>query len=206
MAEILIADDHPLFRKALRGILRMAFQDLTVLEANSLAEARKLAHENLDLALLDLSMPDAAGFEVLVAMRSAMPVIPIVVVSGYADIDTVRKAATYGAAGFIPKTATPDEMAQAISAVLAGKRWWPKMAEVAPAGTPSPTADALKKLSRCEARVLALMAEGKSNKIIAYELDIKECTVKSHVTSLLRKLNVHSRTQAVLLIKQFPAQ
>lgn len=206
MAEILIADDHPLFRKALRGILRMAFQDLTVLEANSLAEAKRLAHENLDLALLDLSMPDAAGFEVLVAMRSAMPVIPIVVVSGYADIDTVRKSATYGAAGFIPKTATPDEMAQAISAVLAGKRWWPKMAEVAPAAAASPTADALRKLSRCEARVLALMAEGKSNKIIAYELDIKECTVKSHVTSLLRKLNVHSRTQAVLLVKQFPAQ
>lgn len=203
MAEILIADDHPLFRKAVRGILRTAFQDLTVLEASSLAEAKQLAHENIDLALLDLSMHDAAGFEALVAMRSAMPMIPIVVVSGYADLDTVRKAATYGAAAFIPKTATPDEMAQAITAVLAGKRWWPKMAEVSPS-EPSETAEALKRLSRCEARVLALMAEGKSNKIIAYELDIKECTVKSHVTSLLRKLNVHSRTQAVLLVKQFP--
>lgn len=206
LAEILIADDHPLFRKALCGILRIAFADLTVLEANSLAEAKKLAHDNLDMALIDLSMPDAAGFDALLTLRSAMPAIPIVVVSARADIDTMRKAAAYGAAAFIPKTATPDEMAQAIAAVLSGKRWWPKVAGPSPADPTFASGETLKRLSRCEARVLTLIAEGKSNKIIAYELDIKESTVKSHVTSLLRKLHVHSRTQAVLLAKQFAAQ
>lgn len=183
----------------------MAFADFEVTEANSLAEARSRVTNDHDLVLLDLAMPDAAGFDALLALRRLVPSVPIVVVSAYADIDTVRNAATYGAAGFIPKTASPNVIAGAIRGVLAGKRWWPQAgADDAPPAEDESDA-AARRLSRCETRVLALLAEGKSNKIIAYELGIKESTVKSHVTSLLRKLDVHSRTQAVLLAKGMQA-
>lgn len=198
---ILIADDHPLFRKALRTILRSAAANAVIEEAQTLGQALERIDGDMDLALLDLSMPDAQGFEALIALRSKAPTVPIIVVSAYADVETVRQVATLGAAGFIPKTSEPDRIAAAIRAVLGGGHWWPTVS----AEVEEPAADdqaRLARLSRSETEVLRLMAEGKANKIIAFELGIKESTVKSHVTSLLRKLGVHSRTQAVLVAKR----
>lgn len=205
MPTILIADDHPLFRKALRGILRMAYRDVEVVETSTLAEAKAAVRADLDLMLLDLSMPDASGFSALIALRNLAPSVPIVIVSAQADVETVRQSATYGAAGFIPKTADPPVIAHAVTTVLSGKRWWPLATaqDSARPAAPSPEGDErIKRLSTAEARVLELMGEGKANKQIAFDLGIKESTVKSHVTALLRKLEVFSRTQAVLLAKQ----
>ncbi|HYG84953.1 MAG TPA: response regulator transcription factor [Azospirillum sp.] len=204
MLTVLIADDHPLFRNALRDILRATGESFEILEASTVEEARRKAHDDLDLILLDLSMPEAVGFSALVGLRNAVPSVPILIVSAFADPDTVRQAATYGAAGFIAKTAEPLAMAAAVSKVLAGGRYWPTspvQPETAQKSGEAPP-DAMRKLSRTESKVLELMAEGKANKLIAYELGIKESTVKTHVTSLLRKLNVYNRTQAVMLANQ----
>lgn len=213
MPTVLIADDHPLFRKALRGVLRMACADFTVIEAGSLAEVRQRINDDHDLALLDLAMPDAAGFEALLALRRLAPAVPVIVVSAFVDGGTVRNAAIYGAAGFIPKTADPATIMTAIRSVLAGGRWWPAavasgaMPALEPGveGDTAAGSESARHLSKCESRVLALLVEGKSNKVIAHDLGIKESTVKSHITSLLRKLGVHSRTQAALLAKGMPA-
>ena len=203
MLTVLIADDHPLFRNALRDILRSTGEAFEIVEASTVEEARRKANDDLDLILLDLSMPEAVGFSALVGLRNAVPSVPILIVSAFADPDTVRQAATYGAAGFIAKTAEPIAMAAAVSKVLAGGKYWP----TAPASEAKPeagaaTPEAFRKLSRTESKVLELMAEGKANKLIAYELGIKESTVKTHVTALLRKLNVYNRTQAVMLANQ----
>jgi DNA-binding NarL/FixJ family response regulator len=200
MLTVLIADDHPLFRRALRDILSGMGGEFHVMEASTLDEARALADADLDLA-----MPQATGFSALVSLRNAVPSVPIVIVSAFADPETVRQSGTYGAAGFIPKTAEPAAMAEAIGTVLAGGRWWPDAPPMKPAAGDAPAGDqtaALRKLSRSESRVLELMAEGKANKQIAYELGIKESTVKTHVTALLRKLKVYNRTQAVMLANQ----
>lgn len=205
MLTVLIADDHPLFRKALRDILSGMGEAFHVMEASTLDEARALADADLDLILLDLAMPQATGFSALVSLRNAVPSVPIVIVSAFADPETVHQSGTYGAAGFIPKTAEPYVMAEAISKVLAGGRWWPSAPVAKPAADDVPAGDqtaALRKLSRSESRVLELMAEGKANKQIAFELGIKESTVKTHVTALLRKLKVYNRTQAVMLANQ----
>lgn len=204
MLTVLIADDHPLFRNALRDILRSTGETFEIVEASTVDEAKRKANDDLDLILLDLSMPEAVGFSALVGLRNAVPSVPILIVSAFADPDTVRQAATYGAAGFIAKTAEPIAMAAAVSKVLAGGKVWPTAAAAAEArpeaGTATP--EAFKKLSRTESKVLELMAEGKANKLIAYELGVKESTVKTHVTALLRKLNVYNRTQAVMLANQ----
>ncbi len=204
MLTVLIADDHPLFRNALRDILRSTGEAFEIVEASTVEEARRKVNDDLDLILLDLSMPEAVGFSALVSLRNAVPSVPILIISAFADPDTVRQAATYGAAGFIAKTAEPMAMAAAVSKVLAGGRYWPT-SPAAPEAQPKPgeaTPEAFKKLSRTESKVLELMAEGKANKLIAYELGIKESTVKTHVTALLRKLNVYNRTQAVMLANQ----
>lgn len=196
---ILIADDHPLYRKALKGTLGFSFKPIEVIEACSFAEAKMRLREDMDLVLLDLAMPDTTGFDALIALRSLARSVPIVIVSAFADLDSIRKAATYGASGFIPKTAEPAVITEAVQAVLAGRCYWPN-SKIAPSPAASMPGD-LSKLTRAEARVLTLMTEGKANKQIAYELGIQESTVKSHVTSMLRKLNVNSRTQAVLLTR-----
>ena len=204
MLTVLIADDHPLFRNALRDILRSTGEAFEIVEASTVEEARRKVNDDLDLILLDLSMPEAVGFSALVSLRNAVPSVPILIISAFADPDTVRQAATYGAAGFIAKTAEPMAMAAAVSKVLAGGRYWPT-SPAAPETQPKAgeaTPEAFKKLSRTESKVLELMAEGKANKLIAYELGIKESTVKTHVTALLRKLNVYNRTQAVMLANQ----
>ena len=203
MLTVLIADDHPLFRNALRDILRSTGETFEIVEASTVEEAKRKANDDLDLILLDLSMPEAVGFSALVSLRNAVPSVPILIVSAFADPDTVRQAATYGAAGFIAKTAEPMAMAAAVSKVLAGGKYWPTAAEpeAKPKAGEAPP-EAIKKLSRTESKVLELMAEGKANKLIAYELGIKESTVKTHVTALLRKLNVYNRTQAVMLANQ----
>jgi len=208
MTHILIADDHPLFRVALKDTLSLIDgEELQIIEASTLSEAKELANDELDLILLDLSMPQSSGFSGLLALRSQVPSVPIVIISASEDIETVRSSAQYGAMGFIPKTSAPEDMANAISTILKGGRYWPtEDAMNAPAPEErqrrSEFEDKIRKLTPSEMRVLEFMSEGLANKQIAYKLDIKESTVKTHVTALLRKLDVFNRTQAVLAAKE----
>jgi DNA-binding NarL/FixJ family response regulator len=203
MHTVLIADDHPLFRAALRDVVEVVFEAVVVHEASTLDEARdligRLPEAEIDLILLDLQMPGASGYSGLIAMRNAAPSVPVVVVSA-ADVgDIIDDVLTYGAAGFIPKSFAKPDMADGIRRVLDGDVFVPDaVAARRKARPPAEGSDRLAMLTQGELRVLDLLSQGKPNKIIAYELGIKEATVKAHITAILRKLRVHSRTQAVL--------
>jgi len=201
MLKVLIVDDHPLFREALGNILEAVFEDYEIIEACSLEEAKERVNSDLDLILLDLMIPGVEGYGALLTLRNAVPSVPIMIVSASEDSDTIRGAVTYGALGFIPKSAPKQVIGDAINQVLDGGSYWPAgvLEEVNEKRKSwDDEDDQLAALTPGETRVLQLLIEGKPNKIIAYELEIKETTVKAHITSILRKLKVHSRTQAVL--------
>jgi len=146
-------------------------------------------------------MPGVNGYNALLSLRNKAPSVPIMIVSASEDSETILGTAKYGALGFIPKSASKEVMAKAINKVLDGGSYWPDDLLERQSQQQSQSYDddnALAALSKGESRVLELLVEGKMNKQIAYELDIKETTVKAHITSILRKLKVHSRTQAVL--------
>jgi len=206
MAKVLVADDHPLFREALRVALGDACEgeDNTVLEAQDLDGIKSVVadNEDLDLILLDLKMPGVTGFSGLVDLRQSHPELPVVVVSATEEPKTIREAVTFGAAGFIPKSLGRNEIAKAIQAVLDGEIFLPESVREEEVDDDErqrlEIAKRMSTLTPQQMRVLTLIAEGKPNKIIAYELDVAETTVKAHITAILRKLKVHSRTQAVL--------
>jgi DNA-binding NarL/FixJ family response regulator len=211
MPKVLIADDHPLFREAIRDVVKGLFGvggwELICLEATGVEELLGLAeaHEDLDLILLDLFMPGAHGLSHLMTLRGRAPQTPVVVISSLNDAETVRQALTCGAAGFIPKSSPKDLIATALQVVFAGGIYLPREL----LGEPDParerpadrgTADDpfSGPLTPRQVEVLNLIAEGKSNKRIAYDLSISEMTVKAHVTAILRKLGVVSRAQAIV--------
>jgi len=197
-----IADDHPLFRGALREAVQGLQQDRDISEAGSFDELSALLGRDpdVDLILLDLSMPGVRGFSGLIYLRAEYPGIPIVVVSANDDPAVIRRCMDFGASGFIPKTLGNEAMREAISRVLAGGVWTP------PDVSLQPTADAetaamvarLGSLTPQQLRVLMMLSEGMLNKQIAYELNVSEATVKAHVSAILLKLDVDSRTQAVI--------
>jgi DNA-binding NarL/FixJ family response regulator len=209
MFRVLIADDHPLFRAALRQVIEGMFGEFEIFEASTLDEALHVAGGgadlDLDAMLLDLQMPGSSGFSGLVALRNAAPAVPIVVVSAATSGEIMRSSITYGASGFIPKSFSKDMIGQAMAKVIRGEVFLPdepdRPAGLHP-GIPAKLSDRLSALTQGELRVLELLAKGKSNKIIAYELGIKESTVKAHITAILRKLRVHSRTQAVIAARE----
>jgi DNA-binding NarL/FixJ family response regulator len=199
----LIVDDHPLFLEALQLVIRDAHPGAAVVGANSIAAAKAelSGHPSFDLILLDLSMPDIRGFDGLLELRKLRPKIPIVVVSALEDHNIIHEAMTFGASGFIPKSSKKVELAEAIAKVLSGDITLPKDYRSVRAATPSPGsefADQISTLTAQQLRVLLMLRQGKLNKQIAYELDVGETTVKAHVSEILRKLNVVSRTQAVI--------
>ena len=183
-----IADDHPLFRSALRQVIESLFGEYEIFEASTLDEAREVIASNadldLDMILLDLQMPGSAGFSGLVTLRNAAPEVPIVVVSAATSTDTIRNSITYGAAGFIPKSFSSDQIGEGMRCVMSGEVYLPSVA-LEPdvlAGVAAKLRDRVAALTQGELRVFELLAHGKSNKIIAYELGIKESTVKAHIT------------------------
>ncbi len=206
MVRVLIADDHPLFRNALRNLLEAGFDELQIAEAASLDEAKTAIESDpeLDLVLLDIFMPGSEGYEGLVALRNLSPATPIIMVSGSVSATAIDKAVKCGAMGFVPKTMPSERMLEGINTVLAGDVFVPTGDELSMADddqVDAETVERLATLTEAESRVFQLITEGKPNKIIAYELDIKESTVKAHTSAILRKLRVHSRTQAVLMAK-----
>jgi DNA-binding NarL/FixJ family response regulator len=211
--QILVVDDHPLILEALHQLLRGLEADVAVFDATSADGGRALAaaHPDADLMLLDLSLPGANGFALLEEMRASHPGIPVVVVSASDRRDDVLRALDLGAMGFIPKSVSSVVMLSALRLVLSGGVYLPPSAineEAAPAAAeprhawPAPATPRKHPrdigLTDRQAQVLALLLQGKPNKIICRELDLAEGTVKIHVAAILRALNVSSRTQAVI--------
>lgn len=199
---IVIADDHPLFRDALRLAVQDALADVTFDDAGSLNETLDILStaDEVDLLLLDLKMPGVQGFSGLMLMRSQFPLVPVVVVSGSEETSVISRAISLGALGFIPKSAPVEDMQAAITAVLNGDVWLPEHVDLGAHGNAEidDLAHRLSSLTPQQTRVLMMLREGLLNKQIAYELSVSEATVKAHVSAILQKLNVDSRTQAVI--------
>jgi DNA-binding NarL/FixJ family response regulator len=198
----LIADDHPLFRGALREAVSGLFQHVEIGEAGSFEDVAKLLESGgeVDLILLDLNMPGVRGFSGLIYLRAQYPSVPIVVVSANDDPTVIRRCMDLGTSGFIPKTLGIEEMRGAIKRVLEGGVWTPPDVDLS-TGADTETANLMARLASLtpqQVRVLMMLSEGLLNKQIAYELGVSEATVKAHVSAILQKLGVESRTQAVI--------
>ena len=205
MTRFLIVDDHPLFREALQSAVRLVHADAEIFEATSIEGALEAiaAHRDLDLALLDLSLPGTTGFAGLIAIRAARPKLPVVVVSGHEEPALVREAISLGIVGYIPKSTSRKELAFAIGEALNGSIYVPKkLLEAGQDGSGNSDArqiiKRLRDLTPQQLLVLDLIREGLQNKQIAYELKLAETTVKAHVSEILRKLHVYTRTKAVI--------
>ena len=208
MPALLIADDHPLFRAALRGAAADAVADLVVHEAESLEGVLAVLERepDIDLVLLDLHMPGNHGLAGLAAIRAQYPGVAVVVVSANDDPRVVRRALDHGAAGYLPKSSGLDELRDAIRAVLGCEQWLPPTLRAAVARTQSSSSDAelaarLASLSPQQFRVLALVAQGLLNKQIADQLDVQERTVKAHLSAIFEKLGARNRTQAGVILR-----
>ena len=197
-----VADDHPLFRGAMRESLANLFKSADVFEAGGLDDLQTLLERegDVDLVLLDLAMPGVRGFSGLLYLRAQFPGVPVVVVSANEEPGVIRRCMEFGASGFLPKTLAVDTMRDAIRRVLEGGVWTPPDVDLA-GGEDAITRDLVNRLSTLtpqQVRVLMMLSEGLLNKQIAFELKVSEATVKAHVSAILQKLGVESRTQAVI--------
>ncbi|HET6554414.1 MAG TPA: response regulator transcription factor [Dyella sp.] len=199
---LLIADDHPMFRAAVQHALREILVGGQAIEAasQSALEAALAKTTAVDLVLLDLSMPGAMGFSSLVLLRGERPALPVIVISANDHPRTVRRAQQFGAAGFVPKSASAETLADAVREVLAGGQWFPAQ-KAARSVEDAALATRLASLTPQQLRVLLLVAEGLLNKQIADQLGLAENTVRIHVTAVLHKLECRSRTQAAVMLK-----
>ena len=195
----IIADDHPLFRDALKQILARDMPDVELAEAGTLDEVVAAVEEkDTDLILLDLKMPGVQGFSGLIYLRAQFPDIPVVVVSASEETAIIRRAISFGASGFIPKSASAEQMQAALRAVLEGEVAVPEDVSLEEDEETGVMARRLSTLTPQQMRVLMMLREGLLNKQIAYELGVSEATIKAHVSAILQKLGVESRTQAVI--------
>lgn len=205
MTRILVADDHPLFREALSGALEPYFQNAQIIEAGSLDDALDKLNQfdSVDLVLLDLNMPGGEYFNGIISLREQYPDIPIGVVSGSDSVEVVAQVMILGAQGFIPKVTPTREIAQAIMDMIGGKKWLPEGMEA----DLETVDDELKlllqrfrELTPKQIQVLSFLRSGLMNKQIAHEMNVTEATIKAHISAILRKLEINTRTQAVLLM------
>jgi DNA-binding NarL/FixJ family response regulator len=201
---VIVADDHPLFRSAIREALAKQQGQTCFLEASSFESLQQLVDENdeVDLVLLDLHMPGVTGFAGLVYLCKRCPSVPVVIISANEDPVVIKRALEHGAAGFIPKSAPIETIMEAIAAVLRGEIWSPDAHRSGPFRNNNPSelelAERMAQLTPQQFRVLMMMSQGLLNKQIGYELNVSEATVKAHVTAIMSKLGVNNRTQAVL--------
>ncbi|GAA2841387.1 LuxR family two component transcriptional regulator [Aminobacter aminovorans] len=204
--KFVIADDHPLFRGALKQAIAGLADVSSVLEAGDFESVKAIvaAHEDIDIVLLDLSMPGASGLSGLISLRGVHATVPVVIVSAHDDPETIRRALELGASGFISKSGSMDDIRNAIEAVLSGEISAPGDIDLGVERDPE-ISDLIKRLQSLtpqQTRVLGMLAEGLLNKQIAYELGVSEATIKAHVSAILQKLGVDSRTQAVILLSK----
>ncbi|MFZ1815412.1 MAG: response regulator transcription factor [Rhizobiaceae bacterium] len=207
---IIVADDHPLFRDAMKQAIDGLDQSPEVAMAGDFSEviSRIDSDDMVELVLLDINMPGNAGLSGLLRLRAEYPAIPVMLVSATEDASTIQRAMELGASGFIPKSSAMPEIRSAIETVLAGGLWVPAGIEQDSTQDAEfiDLAERIKSLTPQQGRVLSMLAEGLLNKQIAYELSVSEATVKAHVSAVLLKLGVDSRTQAVIALGKLTAQ
>ena len=211
MSDELIADDHPLFRDALQRAVLNALPQAKVHSADSVHSLLALIDQypDADLLLLDLHMPGARGYSALAHIRGQYPGLPIIVVSGHEEAHVARRALAHGAAAYIPKSTSSEDIVQAIHAVLDGDVWLPHQLLGGNAGLKPDEADIAARIAALtpqQFRVLTMIAEGLLNKQIAYDLGVSEATVKAHMTAIMRKLGVNNRTQVALAASQLAVE
>ncbi len=209
--QVIVADDHPLFREALGLALQKALGGVELIEAGNMAELEQVSREysQADLVLLDLHMPGVQGFSALIYLRAHHPELPVCVISANDNSTVMQRAMDHGAAAFIHKSASVDEIRETLQCVLAGDIRYPAELDGATAGTAGDELDIAERISELtpqQFRVLMMVAEGLLNKQIAWELDISEATVKAHMTAIFRKLGVSNRTHAVLLTQRLAVE
>lgn len=206
MSIFLVVDDHPMFREALQNTLQQAYPNSTILDASTIQSALQLLEQNgsnIDLVLLDLSMPDVSGFEGLLNIRACNPKLPIAIVSAMEEPHIIAESLSYGVAGFIPKSSSTQELVVAIHEIMLGNVYIPSFyTESTEASDHAEFIARLQSLTPQQVRVLRMLHQGMLNKQIGFELEIGETTVKAHVSAVLRKLGVYSRTQAVIEVNK----
>lgn len=203
---IIIADDHPLFRTALSGTLKSMSPQAEIIESEDLPTLQACVeeHDQASMILLDLHMPGADGFSALIFLTAHYAHIPVIIVSAHDEPEIIRRALDYGASGYLPKSASTDDMKTALDTVLNGGIWAPEgLTQDRVVGNDEQNiADAIALLTPQQFRVASMVSQGLLNKQIAYELDVTEATIKAHMTEIFKKLGVHSRTQVALSFSQ----
>lgn len=207
MYKFLIADDHPLFRDALKGALSSCFTDVRFLESESLDTTIDVLRKNrkVSIIILDLNMPGCDNFYGLLRVKEVFPDIPIVVLSASDSVQTVSQVMAFGADGFIPKTTATPMIKDALLAVLKGEKWLPEgmaAALLEVDGDAKDIAVKLKELTPKQFQVLKLVKDGLMNKQIASKLHVTEATIKAHIGVIFKKLEVKTRTQIVLAVEK----
>lgn len=206
--KVLIVDDHELVRRGLGHVVRDCFPDAEVVEASNAASALELMPHDVEIALVDVRMPDSDGLELLHELKTRWPEVPVIMLTSFDHAHYVRRALSEGAAGYMLKDATPDDLEQAIKVAISGggNVLSPKVIQnlfEATAADPSAPegsrgARPAGALTQRETDILALLAEGKSNRDISRALYLSEKTVKAHLAAIFRKLGVTNRTQAAM--------
>ncbi len=211
MPDILIADDHPLFRDALERAVRIALPLAEVHGAVNVQELLALAEAfpEAELLLLDLHMPGASGYTALAHIRGQYPGLPIIVISAHEEAIVARRALAHGASAYIPKSAPVADIVAAIGAVLDGDTWLPRTMLGDSLQLKPAEADAAARIATLtpqQFRVMAMLADGKLNKQMAWELGVSEATIKAHMTAIMRKLGANNRTQVALLASELAVE
>ncbi len=206
---LVIADDHPLFRDALRLTASQALPDAQIIEASSFDGLRTTleANPDADLVLLDLNMPGMVGLSGLLFLRAAFSAVAVVIISANEEPSVIQQALALGAMGYIPKSAAPAEIRAALAALLAGEMWVPAGSDPQRHGS-SDDAELISRLASLtpqQVRVLMMLSDGLANKQIAHALGVSEATIKAHVSAVLEKLGVDNRTQAVIVTQRLMA-
>lgn len=207
MYQIHIADDHPLFRNALLGVLDAHMPDANITESSDLESTLAMLDKNpdIDLLLLDLHMPGSQDLFGLVTVRERYPTVPLIVISAREDIETISRCIGHGSSGYIPKSSSPSDIKEAISRVADGDTWVPASVQGELRKVDSEERDLANKVASLtpqQYRVLCFLREGWLNKQIAYEMGVTEATIKAHITAIFRKLGVSNRTQAVVTLSK----
>ena len=206
---ILIVDDHALVRRGMGHVVRESFPDAEVIEAGNAAEAMTLmSSAGVDIALVDVRMPDSDGLELLHDMKQRWPDVPVIMLTSFDHAHYVRRALAEGAAGYMLKDATPEDLEQAIKVAISGggnvlsPRVIQNLFEAMESSSVETNGDGgrrpIASLTQRETDILALLAEGKSNRDISRALYLSEKTVKAHLAAIFRKLGVTNRTQAAM--------
>lgn len=200
--KVLITDEQSLFRDGLSLRLKQINQDITILQSSNLIEMQKiLSKENdIDILILDIDLAELNATEIINKIKTLAPNTKIIAISSSEETRNIKKILSCGVKGYIPKRSDSNILSGALKLILDGGTYIPPvMLDNGLDSNPYHTNPTLKKnLTNRQSQVLDLIAQGKSNKQIAYDMGVSEATVKLHINALLRSLKVNNRTQAVI--------